>query len=41
MPVPEASVATSKSLLKSGSRRTGAVVRAILSCWKARSAAGF
>ena len=41
MLVREASVATSNSLLKSGSRRTGAVVKVILSCWKARSATGF
>ena len=39
MPMPEATVATSNSLVKSGSRRTGAVVREILICWKARSAA--
>ena len=38
MPTPEASVATSNNLSKSGSRRTGAVVRATLICWKARSA---
>ena len=36
----EASVATSNSLEKSGSLKTGAVVKAILSCWKARSVAG-
>ena len=40
IPMLEASVATLNSLVKSGSRRIGAVVKTVLSCWKARSVAG-